>query len=263
MHELIIDINGDAKLYPFPSEFEEFERKHLLAFSDYIQGATREIGTAYPEFVVRFMNIPRKIWKQLSPEDMFWAEVIDDKVVFHPELQYLSKPYINKASVLKRVGLFRGPSDNLGNLTLEQVGFTSGFASKFADSQNPEDLTLFFAALYRLPFFQFNRKMIGVNKFFARLVSPRLKRAALLNYRGLMEANRLNYKHVYQGGKSDGTERFAYEGTIQRLAKTGVFGSYNEAKRTLFPQAMILFEMNGIEIKRQKDEIKRSKSQKI
>lgn len=258
MNKLTIDISGQKKDFQFPENFSEFTRYHLTLFAQYIRQAKEE--HAYFKFLIRFFKLPKKIWLQLSASQFFWCDVKEDEIIFHPELQYLTKSYNNPKSLMQRVGIFRGPADQLKNMSLEQVAFTSTFADLFAEKADTKSLNLFFAAAYRLPFFRFRKSMIKVNLFFAKFVSEETKRAALLNYRGMLEFTRQNYPHVYKkGGKSDGTDRFAWEGTIQRLAKTGVFGSYREAKETKFPQAMILFEMNGIEVERINNERKRKK----
>lgn len=258
MNELIIDISGTTHTYRFPDSFQNFTRRHLRILNRYLDSKSDKL--AYYKFITAFINIPRKVWKHLTGEELFWAEYTEEKgIVFLAELSYLAKPYENSKSLMPQIGIWRGPLNGLSNISLEQMGFASTFANAYADKEDGEMLNLFFASLYRLPFIPFSKRLITFYKYISKPISHSTKKAALLNFRGMLMANRKTYPHVYAKGSSDGTERFAWEGTIQKLAKTGVFGSYREAKKAKFPQAMILFEMNGIEVKRMNDQMKKQK----
>lgn len=261
MHNLIIDISGKQHSFDFPENHSEFSRYHLGVLSRIIENGDDEL--AYVRMVKDMFKLPKKIWTQLDAEDLFWCEVDEDNnVVMIPELHYLKEPYSNKHNLVRKVGWFRGPQDRLRNISLEQIGFADSFAAQYAKDQTTENLNRLFGALYRLWFLPYHRKLIPLHEFLAKLVSTKTKKLAFLNYRGLMAANVAQYPTVYQGGgERDGTERFAWEGTIQKLAKTGTFGSYYTAKNTKLPKALIHFEMNGLEIKKANKDLKKTQKQ--
>ena len=266
MHELTAQISRADKepktiTMEFPSCFEDFSRKHLLVLTEWLHTAKKD-PTAFPKFIVQFIGIPKKVWKQLSAEQLFYCEVNDEgEVEMMPELAYLSQRYENLNSLIKRVGILIGPDDRLKNISLEQIAFADHFSQAFAEDPSEKNLNHFFAALYRPFFLPYHKDLLPLFQQIARLVPRRTKEAALINYRGMTLASRQIYLTVFKSrkGKPSKIERLGWNGTIRKLAKTGIHGTEAQCRRLKYPDAMLTFDFNNIESEEQEERLENIK----
>lgn len=258
MNAPAIDISGPRHDYHFPKNYGEFTRKHLAIFSAWISGQPAD-EARYLRFIVDFIGIPRKVWKKLDADQIFYFEVVDEQIKFMPDLDYLSKPYNNEKSLLRRIGLFWGPTDRLSNMSLEQVGFADNFSNSYSSEQTGKYLNLFFACAYQPFGLPFRPWLIDLYAFCARFARKDRKQTALRNYRGIHEAYRTIHPSVFKGKKVSKTAKFGYAGTIRKLAKTGIHGNEAQCKRVKYPDAMLTFDLNNIEIEEHEEEIRKKK----
>lgn len=259
MNSLVIEIKEGTRervaVVEFPEKHSEFKRRHLAVLSRFLSTAQKD-ELAYVRLVKEFLNIPKWAVKQMTADQLFYCEVNEtNEVIMLPELEYLKTPYSNGHSLMKRYGIWRGPDDRCKNISIEQIGFADMFANAYAQDRSMASLNRFWGALYCI--LPWSKRLIPLNEQLARLVPYPIKAMALINYRGMMMDCQSRYPHVFGGGEKDGTERFAWEGTIQKLAKTQTFGSYQMARKTPLPQAMTHFEMNGIEVESMNKKLKK------
>jgi len=256
MIDLKIEIPGRKDFNcQFPENHEEMTRRHLMVLTEFLATAKTD-ALAYTIMIKNYIGLPRKVVNAIQGEDLFYCEVVDGEVVMMPELTYLQSPYANHHSLLPRWGTWRGPLDRAKNISIERIGYADMFAHDYAEAHTPKMLNLFWAAMYRPALMPWHKSLIDTYAQLARLVPRRVKEAALLNYRGLMTNCQYSYPHVFGSGEKDGSEKYAWEGTIQKLAKTQTFGPYRDARKTPLPNAMIHFEMNGLEVKKMNEKMK-------
>lgn len=242
----------------FPAKYAEFQRRHIVALASWL-GAKRTLA-AYPIFLIRFLQIPRKVWKRMDAEDLFWCEVEDDEVVLMPELAYLKTEYTNLRSLVKRLGVLIGPDDRMKNITLEQVAFADMFSGQYGEDPCAKNLNLFIAALYRPFFMPWHRRWIPLFARMAALVPRRVKLAALLNYRGLVRGSSALFPNTFGGKRTHShVARLGWNGTIRKLAKTGMHGTEAQCRRMKYPDAMLTFEFGNLEVKDTEEAMKRAR----
>lgn len=260
MNQLRIEISNRKPFETsFPECFDEFEARHLKALSRWLSHPKKLEG--FPRFIVSFMGLPKRIWKQLTGNDIFYCEIIDGEVVLMPALNYIRQPYNNDKSLVKRIGIFAGPDDRLKNCTLEQVGFADVFANAYANNETPENLNRFFGSLYRPFFLPWRKSLIPAYEFLARFVPSATKKQALLNFQGIMRSFEQIYPYLYKKSNfKSKTERYGWAGTIRQLAKAGIHGDVSKASKLPFPEAMMTFEMNKIEADEAEQRMKRKRS---
>lgn len=276
MNEMIIEMPKETYIYNYPASFAEYTRRHLMALTRYgsIQNPNQD---DYMRFILNFIGIPRKVAKKIQrinaaqmaemealgkntdgfTPGIFHFEVVEDNVILMPELAYQAKPYQNLKSLMRRIGIFYGPRYKLNNMNLEQIGFADTFSNAYSQDQSAKDLNLFFGVLYQPFSLPFHKRLIEIYAFAAKFVPSLSKQAALRNYRGIQEAYKELHPSVFKGGKVSKTAKFGWPGTIRKLAKTGIHGNESHCKRVKYPDAMITFDLNNIEIEEGNDEIKK------
>lgn len=266
----------ETRVYHYPASFAEYTRRHLIALTRF--GAIKKPNQDdYMQFILNFIGISKKVARKINRinaaeikamellgEDstgftpgIFHFDVVDNKVVMMPELAYQAQPYQNLNSLMRRIGIFYGPKYKLNNIGLEQIGFADTFSNAYSEEQSSKMLNLFFGVTYQPLFFPFHKRLIPVYAFLAKFVPTLTKQAALRNYRGIQEAYKTLHPSVFKGGKVSKTSKFGWAGTIRKLAKTGIHGNESHCKRVKYPDAMITFELNNIEIEEANEEIEK------
>lgn len=173
-------------------------------------------------------------------------------------LAFLGEPYVNHKSLLKRIGILRGPSDRLKTFTINQMSYVDSYAMAYHVDEKREYLDAFFAAAYCLPPLPFSVKLLDFNTFLFRCVSEKTKKAALHNFLGLRANLVKEHPNTFEGGDDNsGLEKFGWRATMNNLAGPK-YGSYYRAQRTLIPDAFLEFEMNSIKIKKMEHERKKA-----
>lgn len=229
-----------------PESFEEFTPYHLETFSKAIN--SKNVNENWYNCLIR--DLCRMNKAAVNALDGEQVQAIS------PLLEYLKESYTNPKSLFPKIGIFRGPANLLKNFTIERLSYTDSYAMAYQSSPSKEHLNLFFASAYR-PFFLPWSKHLLSWKWLYKLVSHQKKQTALTNYFGLRSNLVTTHPTTFEGGEENtGIEQFGWTGTILNLAGDK-FGTYKNAKKVRVPDAFALFEINGIQIKRANDKIKK------
>ena len=245
--EIVVNDNLETREFSFPESFAEFTAKDVRALVRRIEESkTDELW---------YVKLIRDL---VQFEDKDVVEVDDEQFDgLQPYFEYLKGQYINEKSPMEKIGILRGPAFKLKNYSIEQLSYVDSYSQAYMETNDAAHLEDFFAHAYSIWPFDWSPKNENL-KWLYKLVTKQTKLAALRNYNGLRGELVQSHPHTFEGGEEDSEmAQFAWTGTLINLAGPK-FGPFEQSRKTKVPEAFTLFEMNGIQIKKQKQEAKQN-----
>jgi hypothetical protein len=176
-------IRLNQKQYKGPSRWSELDEIGLLNIAA-ISSLTRYKKYRPHYLVIKLFKLPvRTVWALKECQKI----QLEECIAWMSEKNSIIRWLIARVSV--RLRKYHGPTDKLGNITLEEFMFAEASYTQWLEDQQPESLNTLFAALYR-------RRVKGVTRAdfteehklaaekAAAHIRPYLKLAMALNYAG-------------------------------------------------------------------------------
>ena len=233
-----------------PSQWEEWERSHLMHYSEVILKSTDEVKKKQMLSYL-FLGIDQSIYLNLDPAFRLQLAALTD--IFFEE-NYLSKNLIPNFIHKKQV--YYGPADALENIVFLEWILADQFFNKFQETGDIVHLHRLIATFYRVPKASYDKYFKGdlrepleedllEAKAEAFIDLPAVMKTALLtSYIGNRNTVIARFKRVFDGKQEEaGSNPFGWSGVLVGLAGTK-FGNKKETEQTPMYDMFIHFDQN-------------------
>jgi len=177
-------------------------------------------------------------------------------------IEWLNTPPIQFKSKMRWYGIWKGPQDDLQNLTMEQLGFVQQYVAAVKGAEDERvlrgHLRMLMACVFTLFGLRFRAKWVPLYSWLLRLVPMNTLLLNMTNVHAMLMGLRERYEWVYDedAETDDGMPQHGFRSLLNALAGNK-FGDYYEVKRARLHDVMVHMDVNAYEVHKMKQNAKK------